>query len=74
MQKDNDWRVQAVSVSASSFENRKSLPWKGLRDEALSKESGIEGCVFVHISGFVGGNTSYEGALAMAKKALAMEK
>lgn len=47
------WRVQAVSVSPGSFENRKSLPaaWMGLRDEALSAVSGIPGCVFVHASG-----------------------
>ena len=47
------WRVQAVSVSAGSFENRKSLPkeWQGLRDEQLSQLSGIPGCVFVHASG-----------------------
>jgi uncharacterized UPF0160 family protein len=46
------------------------LPWKGLRDDALSKESGIEGGIFVHISGFIGGNKTKEGALAMARKAL----
>ncbi len=37
-----------------------------------SKESGIDGGVFVHISGFIGGNKTLEGALAMAKKALQM--
>ncbi|KAK9275823.1 hypothetical protein L1049_023094 [Liquidambar formosana] len=66
------WRVQAVSVSPDKFESRKALPsqWCGLRDEELSKESGIPGCVFVHMSGFIGGNHSYEGALAMARASL----
>ncbi|GMY30625.1 UPF0160 protein-like [Fagus crenata] len=66
------WRVQAVAVSPDSFESRKPLPsqWRGLRDDELSKVAGIPGCVFVHMSGFIGGNQSYEGALAMAKAAL----
>ncbi|KAL6959796.1 hypothetical protein U1Q18_039950 [Sarracenia purpurea var. burkii] len=66
------WRVQAVAVSPDNFESRKPLPskWQGLRDEELSKEAGIPGCVFVHISGFIGGNQSYDGALALARAAL----
>ncbi|KAG5539419.1 hypothetical protein RHGRI_019828 [Rhododendron griersonianum] len=66
------WRVQAMAVSPDKFESRKPLPspWRGLRDDELSKEAGIPGCVFVHMSGFIGGNQSYEGALAMAKAAL----
>ncbi|KAK1565544.1 hypothetical protein Q3G72_029295 [Acer saccharum] len=66
------WRVQAVAVSPDRFESRKALPaqWRGLRDDELSKESGIPGCVFVHMSGFIGGNQTYEGALAMARAAL----
>lgn len=30
----------------------------------------IPNCVFVHISGFIGGNKSFEGSLAMEKVAL----
>ena len=44
--------------------------WKGIRDEELSKLSGIAGCIFVHASGFIGGNNTYEGALEMARRAL----
>jgi uncharacterized UPF0160 family protein len=53
------WRVQAVPVSPESFESRKGLPeaWRGLRDDELSKTSGVEGCVFVHASGFIGGRS-----------------
>lgn len=63
-------RVQCVGVEGEEFQNRKSLPWKGLRDDDLSKASGIPGGIFVHISGFIGGNKTKEGALQMAKKAL----
>jgi len=68
------WRVQAVSVSTDSFESRNPLPeaWRGVRDEELTEKAGVEGCVFVHASGFIGGNKSREGALEMARKAAAM--
>ncbi|KAM1018544.1 hypothetical protein ACFX2C_040159 [Malus domestica] len=66
------WKVKAVTVGPDRFESRKALAsqWRGLRDEELSKAAGIPGCVVVHMSGFVGGNQSYEGALAMAKASL----
>jgi len=67
---NKSWRVQCVPKSESSFQNRLDLMWKGLRDEELSKASGIDGGVFVHVSGFIGGNKTYEGALEMAKKSL----
>ena len=69
---DSKWRIRAVSVEGAGFDNRKDLPdaWKGVRDEQLSQAAGIEGCVFVHASGFIGGNKTFEGALAMAKKAV----
>jgi uncharacterized UPF0160 family protein len=47
--------------------------WRGLRDEALSMEAGIPGCTFVHAAGFIGGNATYEGALAMARKSLTLD-
>jgi len=66
------WRVQCVSVTENSFQNRISLPepWRGKRDNDLSHESGIPGCIFVHASGFIGGNATFEGALKMAQAAL----
>lgn len=68
----DSWRVQCVPVTSSSFISRKPLPeaWRGVRDDALSKVTGIDGCVFVHASGFIGGNKTKEGAIAMVKKAL----
>lgn len=67
-----NWRIQAVGISPESFENRKALPepWRGVRDEDLSGVTGIEGCIFVHASGFIGGNKTKDGALEMAKRAV----
>lgn len=69
------WRIQAVSKSFSSFENRKSLPepWCGVRDAELDKVLGgdvEDGAIFVHASGFIGGHKTEAGARAMASKAL----
>lgn len=66
---DSKWRIRAVSLEPGSFENRKGLAeaWRGVRDEELSKVSGVPGAVFVHASGFIGGNATFEGALQMAK-------
>ena len=67
------WRVQAVPVSPESFVSRKALPepWRGIRDQQLSQLTGIPGCIFVHQSGFIGGNATKQGALKMASDALA---
>ncbi|KAF2100826.1 MYG1 protein-like protein [Rhizodiscina lignyota] len=69
---ESKWRIRAVSMEGGGFQNRKDMPdaWKGLRDEKLSEVSGVEGGVFVHASGFIGGNKTFEGALEMAKKAV----
>ncbi|XP_033994605.1 UPF0160 protein MYG1, mitochondrial [Trematomus bernacchii] len=69
---NGQWRVQCVPAGLNTFQNRLSLleEWCGIRDEALSKLSGIEGCVFVHAGGFIGGNKSQEGALEMARRTL----
>lgn len=58
------WRIQAVPVSSSSFQSRLALPeqWRGLRDGVLSEKAGVEGCIFIHASGFIGGANTYEGA------------
>ena len=70
--RENKWRLQAVSVGPGSFENRRSLPsaWRGLRDEKLSEACGLPGAVFVHAGGFIGGHSTYEGVLGMAQMAL----
>ncbi|XP_077185097.1 MYG1 exonuclease [Paroedura picta] len=69
------WRVQCVPVGLHTFQNRLSLleDWRGLRDEELSRVSGIPDCIFVHSSGFIGGNHTKEGVLEMARKTLAQQ-
>ena len=71
---DSKWRIRSVSREAGSFENRKDMPdaWKGVRDEELSTVSGVPGGVFVHASGFIGGNKTFDGVLAMARKSADM--
>merc|ERR1712000_256329 len=66
------WRIQCVPESKDSFVSRKPLPeaWRGFRDAELDGIAGIEGCVFVHAAGFIGGNKTFDGAKAMAEKAL----
>ncbi|PBK77231.1 metal-dependent protein hydrolase [Armillaria solidipes] len=68
------WRIQAVPIAQDSFESRKPLPeqWRGLRDDELTNVSGVQGGIFVHASGFIGGNQTKEGALKLAQLALTM--
>lgn len=67
------WHLCCVPDKAGSFSNRKSLPasWAGLDGEELDKVTGIKGCVFCHRARFVGGHTTKEGVIEMAKIALA---
>lgn len=55
-----NWRIQAVPEAPESFASRKALPevWRGLRDDELTKASGVDGGIFVHASGFIGGKKS----------------
>ena len=66
------WRVQAVTAEGTAFTNRLGLPeaWRGLRDAALCEASGIAECCFCHAAGFIGGNKTKEGAVAMAMAAI----
>ena len=66
------WRVSAVGVKDQKFESRMKLfsEWCALRDDELVAKSGIEGATFVHAAGFIGGNKTREGALAMAAKTI----
>jgi uncharacterized UPF0160 family protein len=66
------WHISCVPDKAGSFANRKSLPasWAGLDGEELDKVTGIKGCVFCHRARFVGGHTTKEGVIEMARQAL----
>jgi len=68
---NNQWRLLALAVSPTSqFKNRVTIPWGGLRDGDLEKESGIDGATFVHLSGFTGGTKTREGIMKMAEETL----
>lgn len=69
---NGSWRVQGVPIASHSFELRRALPdqWRGVREKELDSICGIDGCIFVHASGFIGGHRTREGALEMSKKAL----
>ena len=69
------WRVQAVTVEGTAFTNRLGLleKWRGVRDAELVAVSGIAGAKFVHASGFIGGNATFEGAKQMALASMAAQ-
>jgi hypothetical protein len=70
-----NYRIQAVPVSPESFESRKALPeaWRGLRDDELSQATGVDGGIFVHASGFIGGECLCYGLNAVLTGDLAQE-
>lgn len=67
-----DWRVMCVPEDPTSFICRKFLhkDWRGIRDEDLIKASGIDVAKFCHVTGFIGGSKTKEGALKMAEISL----
>jgi uncharacterized UPF0160 family protein len=68
----NAWRIQALPIAPDSFLTRKALPepWRGIRDDELSALTGVEGCIFIHASGFIGGAKSKESVMKLAVLAL----
>lgn len=66
------YKVIAIPKARGSFETKNPLrmEWRGLRDEELSRVSGIACCVFVHASGFLGINETLAGALKMCEESL----
>lgn len=44
--------------------------WCGMRDDELSKVSGIAGSIFCHATGFIGGNKTKKGAVEMALRSI----
>jgi len=67
-----DFRITALPVCKGKFETRAPLKkeWRGLRGEELEKVSGIEGCTFVHATGFTGGCKTLDGVMRMGKMSL----
>lgn len=69
---NQDYRILTFPVSKGCFKVRYPLhpDWRGLANEDLDAVSKIPNCIFVHVSGFTGGNRTKEGAFAMCKKSL----
>lgn len=68
------WKVEAISKSPDSMENRKPFPetWRGYLegDQRLKEITGISDIVFCHKSGFLSVALSKESAIKLAEKAL----
>ncbi len=71
---NGNWMVDAMPPEPGSFAQRLPLPeaWAGLRGADLAAASGVTDAVFVHSRRFVGAARSREGALAMARAAIAV--
>jgi uncharacterized UPF0160 family protein len=71
--KTGGWGVKAVKDDPKTFKNRKNLPssWGGKRDVELAKITGVSDAVFCHKGLFMAVAKSKEGAIALAKGALA---
>ena len=70
---DETWRLYCVRNNPRLFANRKDLPksWAGLRDEALAKVTGVPDAIFCHRNRFMAVAKTREGALELARLALA---
>lgn len=69
---DKEARILTMPVEKGKFGIKYPLhpKWRGLAGDDLVKASGIPGCVFVHATGFTGGNKTVEGAIEMCRKTL----
>lgn len=67
------WTVHAVKVGDFSYQNRKDFPkaWSGKIDAAMAEASGVPDAIFCHRSLFLATARSKEGAIALAKLAIA---
>lgn len=63
---------QCVPDVLGGFGQRKPVPleWRGLRDSALQKVTGVNTAIFCHSAGFMGSAETFEDALALAKLAV----
>lgn len=71
--KTRGWAVQAVRLAPDAFPTRKPLPeaWAGLQAADLAAVSGVPDAVFCHGARFLAVAGSRDGALALARAALA---
>jgi len=70
---DTGWMVQCVPPQLGSFAQRKPLPKRlaGLRGDDLAAATDIADAVFVHPGQFIGGCKTLDGALKLARIAVA---
>ncbi|HZW22270.1 MYG1 family protein [Noviherbaspirillum sp.] len=70
---DDRYMLHTVPANPDTFASRADLPaaWAGLQGEDLAAVTGVEDAVFCHNNLFIAAARSYEGALAMARQALA---
>jgi uncharacterized UPF0160 family protein len=70
---NGNWMVDAVPPEPGSFAQRLPLPeaWAGLQNEELAAVSGVPDAVFTHLRRFVAAAKTRDGALALARIAVA---
>lgn len=70
---DGRWQVRCVPKAINSFESKKPLPeeWAGKRDNELENATGVGDAIFCHKGRFLAVAGGKEGAIALAKLALA---
>lgn len=69
----DQFQIKTVPIESGSFIARLDLPkhWAGLRDAELAAASGVADSVFCHLNLFIGGARSFDGAVQLARLALA---
>jgi uncharacterized UPF0160 family protein len=63
----DEWQINVVNVSATSFTARKSLPasWAGKHGSDMAAETGVSDAYFCHTGRFIACTRSLDGALAL---------
>lgn len=71
-ERDGLFYIYAIPIEKNSFLSKVPLKkeWRGLRENDLIRLSSIDGCVFVHATGFMGINRLLEGAKKMCNESL----
>lgn len=70
---DDRYMLNTVPAKPDSFVSRKDLPasWAGLRDAELAAVTGVPDAMFCHNNLFIAAAKTFEGALTLARLALA---
>lgn len=72
---DDRYMLNTVPANPENFEARMDLPasWAGLRDAQLAEVTGVPDAMFCHNKRFIAAARSFDGALTLARLALAQE-